>query len=77
MPYLLVVIAGALIAIVLVRMGVVNSKNLASAGYGVLGGVLGIMVLRFLIGPLGIIGGVIGAIVGAALVLYGARALSK
>ena len=77
MAPLIVVLIGAGIALILVQTGVVTSTRLISAIYAILGGVLGIMILRFIVGPLGPISGIIGAVLGAVILLYFARPKSK
>ena len=69
MPRLIAVLVGSVIAIVLVRTGIVTSSLLLSLAYAALGGILGIMILRFLVGPMGLTGGIIGAVLGAAVIL--------
>ncbi len=71
MPVLLIVVlVGVGIALLLVRSGYVTSELLISGVYGVLGAVLGLMILRYLVGPLGIYGGIVGAGIGAVVLLF-------
>ena len=69
MPILIAVLLGAALVIVLVRSGLITTPLLLHAAYGVLGGILGIMILRFLIGPLGLAGAIIGALIGGVVIL--------
>ena len=61
MPIFVAVLVGAALAILLVRSGIVTVSLLMSLAYGALGGLLGIMLLRFVAGPLGPAGAVIAA----------------
>lgn len=73
MPLLIIVLIGAAIALYLVQTGRVTSARLVSGIYAVLGGLLGIMALRFLVGPLGPFSAIIGAVIGAVILLYFAK----
>ena len=70
MPMLLIVVAGAAIAIALVWSGAVTRPRLLAAVYAVLGAVLGIVILRFVAGPMGPGGLVVAAAVGAVILLW-------
>lgn len=73
MLYLWAALIGGVIAIVLVQSGMVTSRRLAAVAYALIGGALGILVLRFAVGGMGLVGGIVGATAGAVLLLYLAK----
>ncbi len=77
MPILIAILVGAAIAIVLVRSGLVTARILVATMYSVLGAIIGFMVLRYIIGPLGPVGAGIGAVAGAVVLLFLAQRFSS
>ncbi len=75
MPYLIMAIIGGALGLYLVRSGRVSTRGLSGGTYAFLGGLLGILILRAVLGVLGPVGALIGAVAGAVLVLWAARAL--
>ncbi len=75
MPYLIMAIIGGALGLYLVRSGRVSTRGMAGGTYAFLGGLLGILVLRAVLGVLGPVGALIGAVAGAVLVLWAAKAL--
>lgn len=76
MPLLIAVLVGGALGLVLVQSGRITSPRLIAGFYAVLGGILGIFILRFVMGGLGPVGAIIGATAGAAILLYAAQSLS-
>ena len=76
MLYLIAIVVGGALGLYLVQSGRITSPRLVSGFYAVLGGILGIMILRFLLGGLGPIGAIIGATVGAMILLFAAQQIS-
>lgn len=77
MPLFLAILAGTAIAAILVWSGLVTSSRMITAVYGVLGGLLGVIILRFIVGPLGIVGAVIAAAIGAVVLLWVAKKAAR
>ena len=75
MPYLIMAIIGGALGLYLVRSGRVSTRGLSGGTYAFLGGLLGIFVLRAVLGVLGPVGALIAAVAGAVLVLWAAKAL--
>ena len=73
MPYLIMAILGGALGLYLVQSGRVTSRRLIGIGYAVIGGLLGIFILRAVVGVLGPVGALIGAVAGAVIVLWIAK----
>ena len=76
-PYLIMAIIGGALGLYLVRSGRVSTRGLSGGTYAFLGGLLGIFVLRAVLGVLGPVGALIGAVAGAVLVLWAAKAMDS
>ena len=77
MTYLIMAIIGGALGLYLVHSGRVTTRGLMGAAYAFLGGLLGIFLLRAVLGALGPIGALIGAVTGAVLLLWAARSLDR
>jgi len=70
MQFILLIIIGAAAGFIATRAMKLDTGLLLTIAIGVLGAVLGSVVLRFLIGLVGMAAGFVGAVLGAALLIW-------
>ena len=75
MPYLIMAIIGGALGLYLVQTGRVTSRRLVWGMYAVIGALLGIFVLRAVVGAMGPLGALIGATTGAVVLLWLGRSM--